>query len=66
MFAISTFVLGFMLAILFQTTKQPVERDTRSIWELREDLEKEKKQQMLLNDEVGQYELLLNQYESQR
>lgn len=52
-----------MLAILFQTTKQPVERDTRSIWELREDLEKEKKQQMLLNDEVGQYELLLNQYE---
>lgn len=63
MFAISTFVLGFMLAILFQTTKQPVERDTRSIWELREDLEKEKKQQMLLNDEVGQYELLLNQYE---
>lgn len=51
-----------MLAVLFQTTQQPIERDTRNIWELREDLEKEKKQQMILHEEVSEYELLLNQY----
>lgn len=51
-----------MLAVQFQTVKKPIERDTRNIWELREDLEKEKKQQVKLNSEIAKYQTLLNQY----
>lgn len=51
-----------MLAVQFQTFKSPNERDTRSIWELREDLEKEKQKQLQLNTEISHYEILLNEY----
>lgn len=51
-----------MLAVQFQTVKNPNERDTRSIWQLRDDLEKEKKQQVQLNTEITHYEMLLNEY----
>lgn len=51
-----------MLAVQFQTVKHPNERDTRSIWQLRDDLEKEKKQQVQLNKEIAHYEMLLNEY----
>lgn len=51
-----------MLAVQFQTFKNPNERDTRTIWELREDLEKEKQKQVQLNAEISQYERLLNEY----
>ena len=61
-FTLCTFVLGFMLAVQFHTTMQPVERDTRDIWELREDLEKEQKRQIELNEEIRRYKMLLNQY----
>ena len=37
-----TFIIGFMIAIQFQTVKEPVVRDTRDTWQLREDLVKEK------------------------
>lgn len=58
-----TLILGFMLYVQFQTTNQPNERDTRDIWELRGDLDKVKKQQIALNEEIRQYHLLLNQYQ---
>lgn len=57
-------ILGLMLAIQFQTTAEPKVRDTRDIWELREDLEKEKKQQIGLNEQISQYQQLLNQYKN--
>lgn len=52
-----------MLAVQFQTVKNPVERDTRNMWELREALEKEKQQQMQLNTKIEEYELLLDEYQ---
>jgi uncharacterized protein YlxW (UPF0749 family) len=63
-FTVVTFIIGFMLAIQFQTIQEPVVRDTRDIRELRKDLliEQEKRQQ--LNMEVEKVQTLLAQYES--
>lgn len=62
-FAIITTVIGFMLAIQFQTTQEPVVRDTRDILELRQALKVEKERQLELNNEIKKYQTLLNQYE---
>lgn len=52
-----------MLAVQFQTLKNPDEkREKRSVWELRDELEKEKQKQVQLNTEILQYEILLNEY----
>ncbi|MBP3952121.1 DUF881 domain-containing protein [Bacillus suaedae] len=61
-FAIVTFVIGFMLAIQFQTTQEPVTRDTRDIRELRAELlvEQEKKQQ--LYSEISNIQSVLDEY----
>lgn len=61
-FAIVTFVIGFMLAIQFQTTQEPVARDTRDIRELRAELlvEQEKKQQ--LYSEISNIQSVLDEY----
>jgi uncharacterized protein YlxW (UPF0749 family) len=61
-FTIVTFVLGIILAIQFHTTQGPVVRDTRDVWQLRADLDKEKKQHQRLNEEINKYEELLNEY----
>ncbi|WP_369824150.1 DUF881 domain-containing protein [Anoxybacillus sp. UARK-01] len=56
-FTVIMAIIGFMLAIQVQTTKQPAVRDTRDIWQLRQDLKREQQleQQLLLeirrNDE---------------
>ncbi|WP_246363803.1 DUF881 domain-containing protein [Anoxybacteroides tepidamans] len=62
-FTLIAAIIGFMLAVQFQTTKRPIVRDTRDIWELRQDLkqEQELEQQLLLeirrNDEkIQNYE----------
>lgn len=53
-----------MLAVQFQTLKNPdEEREKRSVWELRDELEKEKQKQVQLNTEISQYEILLNEYQ---
>ncbi|MDM5198782.1 DUF881 domain-containing protein [Fictibacillus enclensis] len=59
-------VLGLMLAVQFQTTNNPVTRDTRDTWELRADLEKEKQRQQDLNNEIKKYQDLLDNYEQSR
>ena len=48
-FTVVTVIIGFMIAIQFQTVKEPVVRDTRDIWELREALLKEKELNSNLN-----------------
>ncbi|OCA85531.1 NgoFVII family restriction endonuclease [Bacillus sp. FJAT-27225] len=65
-FAIITAIIGFMLAVQFQTIKEPVERDTRDIWQLREDLLKEKKLQSELLGEIRSIEDKLAAYETMR
>lgn len=62
-FTLVTLLIGFMLAVQFQTIKEPTQRDTRDIWELREEIIDEKELQSNLIREIRQIEEQLNQYE---
>ncbi|WP_040204866.1 DUF881 domain-containing protein [Neobacillus jeddahensis] len=59
-------LVGFMIAIQFQTMKKPVERDTRDVWQLREALLQEKELQSNLLSEIRSNEEKLSAYESKR
>lgn len=63
---IITAVIGFMIAIQFQTVKEPAVRDTRDVWQLREALLKEKELQSTLIREIRSNEEKLAAYESER
>ncbi|MED1469619.1 DUF881 domain-containing protein [Bacillus salipaludis] len=65
-FTLITAIIGFMIAIQFQTIKKPVDRDTRDIWEIREALLKEKELQSTLLSEIRSNEEKLTAYESKR
>lgn len=65
-FTFITVVIGFMVAIQFQTVKEPVIRDTRDTWQLREDLQKEKELQLKLLREISSNEEKAAQYETRR
>lgn len=65
MFATIALIIGGMLAIQFETTNNPIVRDTRDLWELRADLEKEKQRQQELNEELERYSELLDQYQTE-
>lgn len=57
-------IIGFMLAIQFQTIKKPKVRDTRDMWELREDLLKEQDLQSKLLKEISSNEERIEKYEA--
>lgn len=59
-------VVGFMIAIQFQTVSEPEVRDTRDTWQLREDLLKEKELQSKLINEIRSNEEKLDEYETER
>jgi uncharacterized protein YlxW (UPF0749 family) len=65
MFATIALILGVMLAIQFETTNNPIIRDTRDLFELRADLEKEKQRQQELNEELERYSELLHKYKAE-
>ena len=46
--SVITLIIGVMLAIQYQTVKEPVVRDTRDTFELREDLVKEENAQLVI------------------
>jgi uncharacterized protein YlxW (UPF0749 family) len=52
-----------MLAIQFQSTQEPVIRDTRDIRELRRELQAEQERRQQLNSEIDKAQALLLQYE---
>ena len=58
-FSIVTTIIGFMIAIQFKTTNEPVVRDTRDILQLRQDLRMEKERQQELNEEIQKQLTLL-------
>ncbi|MCK0470668.1 DUF881 domain-containing protein [Halalkalibacter sp. AB-rgal2] len=62
-FAFITLVIGFMIAIQFQTTKEPVIRDTRDIRELRAEVLSEQEKRQELTQEMEQIQSLIEQYE---
>ncbi|KAB2335328.1 DUF881 domain-containing protein [Bacillus mesophilum] len=65
-FTFIAIIVGFMLALQFNTLQEPTVRDTRDTWQLREDLEKEKEMQVKLLREIRSQEEILSQYESER
>jgi uncharacterized protein YlxW (UPF0749 family) len=65
-FTIIALVIGFMIAIQFQTVQEPVVRDTRDEWQLREDLLKEKELQSKLIKEIQSNEEKIAMYETER
>jgi uncharacterized protein YlxW (UPF0749 family) len=65
-FTLIAILIGFMLAIQFQTTKEPVLRDTRDAWELREAIKRELEVQAELLKEIRKYEQIITKYESER
>ena len=64
-FAVSI-IIGFMLAIQFQTVQEPEVRDTRDTWELKADLLAEQKQQEDLLEEINTLEGQFVRYQTER
>ncbi|MRX70803.1 DUF881 domain-containing protein [Bacillus lacus] len=64
-FTILTMVFGFMLAVQFLSIKEPAVRDTRDMWEIREDLKKEQQLGAQMLSEIRKYEEMLKSYEEQ-
>lgn len=65
-FTFVSLIIGFMLAVQFQTSREPDVRDTRDIWEIRRDLQKEQELHKQLLNEIRKYEETLEKYEQQR
>ncbi|MFN2746128.1 MULTISPECIES: DUF881 domain-containing protein [unclassified Bacillus (in: firmicutes)] len=58
-------IFGIMLSVQFNSLKEPEIRDTRDIWDLREDLKAEQKKQLNLISEIDKYEKMLDTYQQQ-
>jgi uncharacterized protein YlxW (UPF0749 family) len=65
-FSVIAAIIGLMVAIQFQTVKEPEVRDTRDTWQLREDLMKEKEIQSKLLLEIRSNEEKIAKYETER
>ncbi|QNG61942.1 DUF881 domain-containing protein [Bacillus sp. PAMC26568] len=59
-------IFGLMLAIQFQSIKEPAVRDTRDMWQLREALKQEQEIQTNLLLEIRKYEELIDTYENDK
>ncbi|PYZ97931.1 hypothetical protein CR205_04870 [Alteribacter lacisalsi] len=60
-FTLATLIIGFMTAVLFQTTNEPEIRDTRTMMELRQELTSEREKQQELTEEVSRHESMLEE-----
>ncbi|KKI93953.1 hypothetical protein WQ54_01375 [Bacillus sp. SA1-12] len=58
-------IFGLMLAIQFRTIQEPIVRDTRDMWQLREDLKKEQQLQVELLSEIRKYNEIIETYEAE-
>ncbi|WP_338451971.1 DUF881 domain-containing protein [Niallia oryzisoli] len=61
-----TLIIGLMIAVQYQTVKDPIVRDTRDTSQLREDLVKEKELYLSLIREIRSNEEKLEKYETER
>ncbi|WJY28814.1 MULTISPECIES: DUF881 domain-containing protein [Sporosarcina] len=62
MFTAILFIVGFMVAVQYNTVQQPDERDTRDIWAIRNELAKERKLHSELLTEVRGLDETLKKY----
>ncbi|NME05242.1 DUF881 domain-containing protein [Psychrobacillus sp. BL-248-WT-3] len=67
-FTIILLIVGFMIAIQYNTVKQPETRDTRDVWEIRQELATETQlhsellsEVRLLEETVGKYDNMVNE-----
>lgn len=60
---IISFIVGLMIAVQFNTVKKPQYRDTRDIWEIRQELSEEKKQHSQLLNEIANLKKIVAEYE---
>lgn len=60
---IVSFIVGFMIAVQYNTVQQPTERDTRDIWEIRQELSQEKKRHSELLSEIMETSSMIEKYE---
>ncbi|WPK12041.1 DUF881 domain-containing protein [Lysinibacillus louembei] len=58
-----SFVIGFMLAVQYNTMQNPEERDTRDIWEIRQALSEEKKRHSELLTNIQAMNEVVSKYE---
>lgn len=65
-FALTTFIIGFMVSVQMNSVHEPNIRDTRDTWQLREDLQKEKELEAKLIREIMSIEKKLSEYETAR
>ncbi|MDX8364976.1 DUF881 domain-containing protein [Cytobacillus sp. IB215665] len=63
---IITVIIGFMIAVQFQSINKPVVRDTRDTWEIREDIKKEQELTFQLHQEISNYNDKLEKYKTER
>ena len=63
-FTLILFVIGFMLAIQFNTMQSPEQRDTRDVWEIRKELSDETQYHSELLTRIREAEQLAEQYET--
>lgn len=56
------FLIGLMTAVQYNTINEPDRRDTRDVWEVRQELSREKKLHSQLLSEIGSLDETLNKY----
>lgn len=62
---IIAFIVGLMIALQYNTIQKPSEkRDTRDIWEIRQELTDEKKRHSQLLSEIASTKNIINKYEN--
>ncbi|MDN7244268.1 DUF881 domain-containing protein [Planococcus shenhongbingii] len=62
-FSIILFVIGLMAAIQYNTINEPDSRDTRDVWQIRQELAQEKRLHSELLSEIGTVDETLTKYE---
>lgn len=62
-FTMILFVIGLMTAIQFNTINEPNSRDTRDVWEIRQELSREKQLHSELLSEIGTLDDTLAKYQ---
>lgn len=62
-FSLILFIIGLMTAIQYNTLNEPNSRDTRDVWEVRQELSREKQLHSELLSEIGLLSETLSKYE---
>ena len=62
-FTLVSFIIGFMLFVQFNTTQNPDMRETKDIWEVRNDLAEAQKKHSELLTQIEQAKIVAEQYE---